>query len=631
MPFGPRVTSTVAPVDVYGVQMLEAGDFNGDGNLDLISARLVFPIENRSLPVQLLLGDGHGGFRDGTAEMFPNGVPRTVQAREISIADLNGDGRADAWIADHGYDTNPFPGAPDTVVLTQANGTVRTPTSGEYATISDFTHSVAFGDVDGDGDTDVLLGNQMTQGSPNGPVLLLNNGAGGMTAATGKLPPAIASGVDTVTTILFADLNGDGATDLITGQAGFSGTTNPNRIYFNDGHGGFNGTRIIDLPASPLANVASPGGAQRPSAYDIQAADLNGDGRMDLVVLWTRGDFVGAYAQILIQDAAGNFNDETAARLSQPNPEGQGTPLFADLSDFNNDGKPDLLIRRQVGNQLSTLYLNDGTGKFGAGQSVGSEGSVVVAVDLDRDGDLDLAEYAYSQPDGQKFGAYLQTGTPTTATRWGTDAADTLLGSDAADTIFARIGDDWITGGKGNDTIDGGLGFDRAMFSGTRAGYTVASQGGTITVADGTASRDGTDTLTSIEALHFSDKTMFALTGDAATVARLYSAAFARAPDEAGLRFQIVAGLGGGLTPLQLASNFLGSAEFQQLYGAGVTNTQYATQLYRNVLGRDPDAGGLAVQVNALNGGLGRDSLLLNFAESAENKTKVLADWLLLG
>ena len=61
-----------------------------------------------------------------------------------------------------------------------------------------------------------------------------------------------------------------------------------------------------------------------------------------------------------------------------------------------------------------------------------------------------------------------------------------------------------------------------------------------------------------------------------------------------------------------------------------LSNTQYATALYSNVLGRAPDAAGLAVQVGALDGGLSRSQLLLNFADSAENKFKVTGDWLLV-
>jgi hypothetical protein len=220
----------------------------------------------------------------------------------------------------------------------------------------------------------------------------------------------------------------------------------------------------------------------------------------------------------------------------------------------------------------------------------------------------------------------------------GTAAADTINGSvwdeylsglAGNDIINGGAGDDFIVGGAGNDTIDGGTGTNRAVYSDVRANYTVGAQAsGTVVVDGGSKGADGKDTLSNIKVLQFSDQTMFRLTGDEATVARLYSAAFSRAPDTDGLLFQIQNGLGGGLSLKQLATNFIASAEFVAKYGANVSNDQYATALYTNVLGRAPDAGGLAVQVGALNGGLSRADLLLNFADAAENKAKVIGTWM---
>ncbi len=104
-------------------------------------------------------------------------------------------------------------------------------------------------------------------------------------------------------------------------------------------------------------------------------------------------------------------------------------------------------------------------------------------------------------------------------------------------------------------------------------------------------------------------------------MARLYSAAFARAPDAAGLSVQLDT-LHLGVTPVQLSQNFLASAEFTARYGTNQTDNAYVTTLYSNVLGRVPDGGGFAVQMDALAHGLSRAQLLLNFGESAENQTK---------
>lgn len=74
---------------------------------------------------------------------------------------------------------------------------------------------------------------------------------------------------------------------------------------------------------------------------------------------------------------------------------------------------------------------------------------------------------------------------------------DTLTGNDVANIL---------TGGRGNDAINGGAGIDIAVFSGAYASYTVIANGsGSYTITDNTGN-DGTDTLTSIELLRFSDR-----------------------------------------------------------------------------------------------------------------------------
>ncbi|WP_146006582.1 calcium-binding protein [Bradyrhizobium forestalis] len=95
----------------------------------------------------------------------------------------------------------------------------------------------------------------------------------------------------------------------------------------------------------------------------------------------------------------------------------------------------------------------------------------------------------------------------------GSNQADTLVGSSnnefffgggGGDTINAGGGNDGITGQGGDDTIDGGAGTDMVIFSGMQSQYNVTTAG-TIQVQDTVASRDGTDTLTNIEVLQFSD------------------------------------------------------------------------------------------------------------------------------
>lgn len=101
-------------------------------------------------------------------------------------------------------------------------------------------------------------------------------------------------------------------------------------------------------------------------------------------------------------------------------------------------------------------------------------------------------------------GLFDITGGPVGGGINGTAGADTLVGTANADTIDGLEGDDVITGGAGDDAIDGGEGADTAVFSGTMAGSTVSTSGVTTMVVG----PDGTDTLSNIEYLRFSNGTL---------------------------------------------------------------------------------------------------------------------------
>ncbi|MDB5368370.1 MAG: hypothetical protein JWM77_4297 [Rhodospirillales bacterium] len=212
---------------------------------------------------------------------------------------------------------------------------------------------------------------------------------------------------------------------------------------------------------------------------------------------------------------------------------------------------------------------------------------------------------------------------------FGSDGADGVLGLPGDDHLYGLAGNDRLDGWQGNDLIDGGAGFDTSAYANVRAAYIISGTTGNRIVQAQAGGSEGTDTLRHVELLQFADKAMFDVAGADATVARLYSAAFARAPDAAGLANQLDT-LHAGVTPLQLAQNFLGSAEFIARYGTSQDDNQYITALYANVLGRAPDGVGFAVQMNALTHGQDRAQLLLNFGESAENQSKVASDWLLV-
>jgi hypothetical protein len=141
------------------------------------------------------------------------------------------------------------------------------------------------------------------------------------------------------------------------------------------------------------------------------------------------------------------------------------------------------------------------------------------------------------------------------------------------------------------------------------------------------------DEITGATTLQFNDQTLSLANDVAATfnqvkgkddvsgvVFRLYNAAFSRLPDANGLQNWINGNAAGTVTYASSAQSFSESQEFKNRYGSNVTDTQFITTLYNNVLGRAPDAGGLSHYQSLLAGGRSRGALLLDFSESPENR-----------
>lgn len=105
---------------------------------------------------------------------------------------------------------------------------------------------------------------------------------------------------------------------------------------------------------------------------------------------------------------------------------------------------------------------------------------------------------------------------------------------------------------------------------------------------------------------------------------RLYGAAFDRNPDAPGLVYWAQQRQQ-GLSLSSIASRFVGSREFTQLYGS-LGDRAFVEQIYRNVLDREPDASGTDYWVGRLRAGATRGTVLLGFSESPENRNRTAAD-----
>jgi len=140
----------------------------------------------------------------------------------------------------------------------------------------------------------------------------------------------------------------------------------------------------------------------------------------------------------------------------------------------------------------------------------------------------------------------------------------------------------------------------------------------------GGASLEASDSALSIAGSPMSDSSPTVLQGHSGAAYRMYQAAFDRAPDEQGLNFYVDQLSSGKMTLKGMAAGFFNSPEFKSRYGSAVTSSDFVNLLYKNVLGRAPDAAGLQFHKSNLDGRrLDFSDTLVSFAESPENVQRV--------
>jgi beta-lactamase class A len=329
------------------------GDVNGDGHADIVLAKgRHWPLVDR-----VLLGDGRGGFP--TAYDLGTASDRSYSGH---LVDLDRDGDLDVVISNDDPD-------PKLVYLNDGTGHFRPGSS--YGRAEWSTRNATIADLNADGLPDIVVANR-TGGKPGANYICLNQGNGRFDATCQKF-----SG-ESATTITAADVTGDGLTDLVV----------PNRdggqshVYVNAGRGTFPvSARVPFGPATAHIRMSA-------------AADLNGDGRQDLVAIDEKTG-VAVY-----------FGD-AEHRLSAPVAIGLGdqSPYALALGDLDGDGTTDLVVGYIEARP--TVFFNDGSGqKFTPvlfGDAKGTAYGLAIA-DVDEDGRLDIAVARSEAPNVLYFG-----------------------------------------------------------------------------------------------------------------------------------------------------------------------------------------------------------------------------------
>ena len=333
-------------------------DIDGDGDLDIVWANgQGYSTAGTALPVRVYVNNGAGTFADETSTRAA-GI--TGWFRGVEAGDVDKDGDWDLVLA------NDFNNRPK-LLINNGAGTFSDQTTTRLPNITMSSARAQFGDVDNDGDVDLVFCNNGTTRFGSGqPRLFLNNGAGVFADATSNLPTGtVAEQMD----VLFFDCDND--LDLDIFLATRASTPNQSRLWKNDGAGRF-------APQGGVPNDST--------SYSYDAGDIDGDGDLDLI-----GINAGASnGELLLRNnGTGTVWTNISTNIS-PNPVVDDND--SRFVDMDMDGDLDLIVG-SLGTR-DRIYLNNGAGLFTENTTLMaavSDSTIDVKVaDFDSDGRIDI-------------------------------------------------------------------------------------------------------------------------------------------------------------------------------------------------------------------------------------------------
>jgi hypothetical protein len=339
--FGPATPFVVAAG--FDGTAMAAADVNGDGDLDLAIS------SGANGSVAIMLGSGAGTLGAPTFVAIAAGATLS----DVALEDCDRNGRIDLLV------TNRTSGE---VSIALGNG------DGTFSTAIDFAagaqaSAIVTGDFDADGRIDVAA----TLGTSGGVAVLLGHGDGTLGAST-----TIATGGAAAAAIALGDCNRDGSLDLVVAD----GSSAQVQVLIGQGHA------LLSTSFSTSATVGVGAGFD-PSS--VVPADVNGDGKLDLVIANEGHDSVS----VALGAGNGSFSAAIETSLGVTL-----SPSAVVCADFNADGKLDIAVANSAGNNALVL-TGSGAGAFALSATIsvglGAQPSSIVAADFNHDGKMDVA------------------------------------------------------------------------------------------------------------------------------------------------------------------------------------------------------------------------------------------------
>ena len=367
---------------------VELADIDGDGRVDVLLANGGdYDKPGAAVPTRVFRNLGDQPWPEITEQVFGD---RTFYARVVKARDVDGDGRCDLFVGTT-YQTQ------SRLYLGRGGGRFEDVTEAVLPKMPLSVGDVEWGDVDGDGDLDLVLAD-WGEGSPmrneGARPRLWRNDDGRFVDVTDACVPEIA--VRFCWELELVDVDNDFDLDLMLSSKKSKGSF----LLHNDGGGKFSDVSADRLP-------------QFTNNYEFEPMDVDGDGYLDVVTI-NDGAGKRRFSEHLFRaDGSGGFVDATDAVWPAAD-----NPRFDDnmiaFLDYDSDGDADFLIASLNG--VERLLVNDGAGRFAAGAPVfageRTRATLGIAIaDLNGDGRMDCVhaegEVKNAEADKVFFGAAI--------------------------------------------------------------------------------------------------------------------------------------------------------------------------------------------------------------------------------